>query len=156
MNAPEVKPLTQEELLAEAAKTELENARSLQVIHKVPGLWLTAQMHRHEGARHTLVTRQANHWLLHRFTSAVAGHTLLTWTFFRSPSCWLSVMYSPCHQADLITHSLLVQGKDAKRCSAAVETRSCSTSCRQTSFTLKLSSCIRLWFRSRCWRGRRR
>ena len=31
MNAPEVKPLTQEELLAEAAKTELENQRSLQV-----------------------------------------------------------------------------------------------------------------------------
>jgi YL1 nuclear protein len=30
-NAPEVKPLTQEELLAEAAKTELENQRSLQV-----------------------------------------------------------------------------------------------------------------------------
>lgn len=30
--AAEVKPLTQEELLAEAAKTELENARSLQVV----------------------------------------------------------------------------------------------------------------------------
>lgn len=52
-DAPEVKPLTQEELLAEAAKTELENQRSLQVCTSkaeplcMPRIFLGARKARH-------------------------------------------------------------------------------------------------------------